>query len=46
MPNLDALTRIPFVKELVFLRYDGMKGMSLAEPMEEITKALKRHQIS
>jgi hypothetical protein len=43
MPNLNALTRIPFFKEPVFLRYDGM---SLAEPMEEITKALKRHQIS
>jgi len=26
MPNLAALTGVPFVRELVFLHYDGMKA--------------------
>jgi hypothetical protein len=45
MLNLNALIEIPFVKEVGFLHYDGMKGISLAKPMEEVTKAIKKHQI-
>ena len=46
MLNLNALTKILFVKDLVFLHYDGLlKRPSVAEPVEEVTKVIKKHQI-
>lgn len=45
MPNLDAHIGIPFVRDSVFLHHDGMKGTSLAKPVEGVTKAIKKHQI-